>query len=442
MRTGLLALFLHQFLETRFIDREPQFPGHVGYDIDREPVCVVELEDERAGNGRYLFFLEPRDFILKEPEPVIEGLAEALLLVHDDLGDEAAVIHQFGIGIVHGLHDRDSHLAEKRFIQAEKPAVSQGAPDDPPQHVTPSFIAGQGAVTYKERGRAAVIGDDFDGDVLFRGGPVPVAGEFRDLVPHGGEKIGIVVGRHLLENGGDPFEPHSGIDARLGQRHQRAVIEPVELHENEVPKFEIPVAVTSGPAVGASASHRRPLVDQDFRTRTAWPGITHRPEIVLCGEGEDAVLGKIARPVLAGLFVRPEVHVAVAFVNSGVELVFRKSHNAGQEFPGIGDRVLFEVVTERKVPEHLEESVMAGGPADVFQIVVLAAGAHAFLTRCRAGIGPFLLTQKSPFELHHSRIGEQQSGVVVRNDGRTLDNRMAPLIEELQKCLPNFTRFH
>ena len=56
------------------------------------------------------------------------------------------------------------------------------------------------------------------------------------------------------------------------------------------------------------------------------------------------------------------------------EPVFR-SH----QLPGVGDGVFLEVVAEAEVAQHLEEGVMAVGEADVFEVVVLASGAHAFL---------------------------------------------------------------
>jgi hypothetical protein len=40
---------------------------------------------------------------------------------------------------------------------------------------------------------------------------------------------------------------------------------------------------------------------------------------------------------------------------------------------------VLEVVAEGEVAEHLEEGVVPGGVADIVEVVVLAAGAHAFL---------------------------------------------------------------
>src|SRR3546814_9410999 len=52
------------------------------------------------------------------------------------------------------------------------------------------------------------------------------------------------------------------------------------------------------------------------------------------------------------------------------------------ELPGVGDRILLEVVAKAEVAEHLEKRVVPRRVADVLEIVVLATGAHAFL---RAG---------------------------------------------------------
>src|SRR3546814_17812535 len=66
--------------------------------------------------------------------------------------------------------------------------------------------------------------------------------------------------------------------------------------------------------------------------------------------------------------------------------VRRQPELTGDQLPGILDGVLLEVVAEGEVAEHLEEGVEAGGEADVLQVVVLAAGAHAFLRRGRPAV--------------------------------------------------------
>ena len=57
----------------------------------------------------------------------------------------------------------------------------------------------------------------------------------------------------------------------------------------------------------------------------------------------------------------------------------------GDQVPGKLDGLFLEIVAEREIAEHLEEGVMARGVADIFEVVVLAAGAHAFL-RCHRAV--------------------------------------------------------
>ena len=50
-----------------------------------------------------------------------------------------------------------------------------------------------------------------------------------------------------------------------------------------------------------------------------------------------------------------------------------------EKFPGPIDRFLLEIIAETPVAEHLEKGVVIGVEADVFEVVVFAAGADAFL---------------------------------------------------------------
>src|SRR3546814_12959307 len=82
------------------------------------------------------------------------------------------------------------------------------------------------------------------------------------------------------------------------------------------------------------------------------------------------------------------------------------------------DRRLLEVVAEGEVAEHLEKGVVPGGVADVLEIVVLAAGADAFLRGGRAPVGPRLRAGEDVLELHHAGIGEEKRWIVARQLGR------------------------
>ena len=153
----------------------------------------------------------------------------------------------------------------------------------------------------------------------------------------------------------------------------------VELHEDQVPDLdEAAAAHRSGNCScsrpGSAASDAEVVVD--LRARTARTGLAHLPEVVLLVEAEDAALGHAGHllPELFGLVVLAE--------DGDVELVLGQAVVLGDQVPGELDGFGFEVVAEGEIAQHLEERVMAARVADVLQVVVLAAGAHALL---RAG---------------------------------------------------------
>ena len=61
---------------------------------------------------------------------------------------------------------------------------------------------------------------------------------------------------------------------------------------------------------------------------------------------------------------------------------------------------------------------MARGVADIVEVVVLAAGAHAFLRGHGARIGTLLEAGEDVLELHHAGIGEHQGRIVARHQRR------------------------
>ena len=107
------------------------------------------------------------------------------------------------------------------------------------------------------------------------------------------------------------------------------------------------------------------------------------------------------------------------------------------QLPGVGDGVFFEVVAERKIAQHLEERVMAVGESDVFEIVMFAAGADAFLRGCSAFVVARFEAEEDVLELVHARVGEEQRGIVGRNERRGMDLFMSVLDEIVQKFAPN-----
>jgi hypothetical protein len=120
------------------------------------------------------------------------------------------------------------------------------------------------------------------------------------------------------------------------------------------------------------------------------------------------------------------------------QAVRRQAERPRQELPAIVDGLLLEVVPEGEVPQHLEKGVVAGGPADILQVVVLAAGPDAFLYRDGPGVGSLLLAGEDILELDHPSVGEEQRRVRLGNQEGTLHLGVALSLEVIQECLPEF----
>src|SRR5439155_24787628 len=110
---------------------------------------------------------------------------------------------------------------------------------------------------------------------------------------------------------------------------------------------------------------------------------------------------------------------------------------AGEEIPCVLDCFALEVISKRKVPEHLEKSLMPRGLSYFVEVVMLAAGAQALLRRSRAHILTLLGPEEDVLELIHASVGEQQSGIVGRQKWTGAHTRMPVALEVLQKLFAN-----
>ncbi len=151
----------------------------------------------------------------------------------------------------------------------------------------------------------------------------------------------------------------------------------VKLHEYQIPDLDEAAARIRGELLVLAALLRsfEAQVVMDLRTRTARTGLAHLPEIVFLVQPENALL-RNARHFL------PELLGFVVFAEDrDVQPVLRHAEplRTGHQLPGKRDGILLEVIAEREIAEHLEERVVAARVADIFKIVVLAAGAHALL---------------------------------------------------------------
>src|SRR5476651_680924 len=122
------------------------------------------------------------------------------------------------------------------------------------------------------------------------------------------------------------------------------------------------------------------MVVENLRARAARSGFSHRPKV-----GFLAHAGA-ARGVDADL-LGPDTRCFVVLQEyRHPQPVLRDAESSGDEIPGEMNGLSFEVITEAEIAQHFEERMVSGRVADVFQIVVLAAGADTALRSGRTRI--------------------------------------------------------
>ena len=81
---------------------------------------------------------------------------------------------------------------------------------------------------------------------------------------------------------------------------------------------------------------------------------------------------------------------------------------------------------------------MAIGEADVFEIIVLASSADAFLATGSAFVIALFEAEKNVLELVHASVGEEQRGVVRGDERGTAHDAVAALLEEAEEGRSDF----
>ena len=123
------------------------------------------------------------------------------------------------------------------------------------------------------------------------------------------------------------------------------------------------------------------MVVEDLTARTAWAGITHRPEIVALVAPASRFVANPGQPTgINANLIQPDFScVIIIFVDGDPQLFGWNRQRFGQKLPAVMDRLAFEVVAKAEVAQHLKKGVVAGSVTDILQIVVFAPGAHTAL---------------------------------------------------------------
>ena len=330
-------------------------------------------------------------------------------------------------------------LREARRVDAEQSHRADDAAQQAAQDVAAALVARRDAVGHEHEARAHVVGDDPHPHVVVVVGAVAAPGELGGAIEHRAHLVDLVHVVDALLDEGDALHAHAGVDVLLRQlAHDPEVglrlhVREQVLHEDEVPDLEVARVVDGRPAVGPEL---RTAVVVDLRARSAGTRLTGVPVVVGLAHPLDALIRK------AGDLLPELDRLVVLLVDRDPEVAFREAEaaillGAGQKLPGVGDRLLLEVVAEREVAVHLEERAVARGLADLFDVEGADALLHARRARERRGHDPGQVRD----ERHHAGHREQQRRVVAHERGGGHD-RVAALPEEGQPAALDVSGLH
>ena len=365
------------------------------------------------------------EFVFENDQASLEGLAEALFFLGEHADDEVFVGDDIG---VRATHDIDGGLDEAwhhQTLGAQQIRVSHGATNDATQHIATTLVAGEHAVVDQHRAAPRMLGKHAQAEaiaIVVIANAIALAGNRRSLIDERRHHVGFPHTVFALHQREDALEAGTRIDRWLWQRRASAIGGLVELHEHEVPELHEPIAlrIVERTAIGTEAGS---AIDMQFAARTTRTGIAHLPEVVFVAQALNAVHrhAHLVVPDLLGL--------VVAFVHSDPDAVAVESEDLGHQFPTPRDGIALEVITEAEVAEHLEEDKVTLRATDIVEVVVLAAGACALLSRDSALERRRLVTHKIRLEGHHASNREQHRWV-MRNEARRRNWRVPAVCEE------------
>ncbi len=416
-------MFLQRFFKTGFVHGPAFFTGNEAGEVDRESVGIVEFEGLLAVDG-VVSNIEAVDAL----EAAFERAQEGFFFFQNHFHHKLDLRMELGKHIVEFFGQDGRHAVEHRFLEVEEGiVVAHSAAQDAADDVAGARVGGQFAVGNGKTHGAQVIGHDPHGHV----GHFPVgvdagvaagvgdAGVFGQEVKKRFPEVGIVVGSSALHGAAEAFETHAGVDAFGGQHVERAVGPAVELHEHVVPHLDHVgvVGVDQFAAVAAGALVVGAQVDVDFGAGAAGTLVAHFPEVVFFAEGQDAVFRHVFFPLVVGFLVVGQFFFFVAAEHRHVEPVFGDFVHLGEQFPGPGDGVFFEIVAERPVAQHFEHGVVVAVAAHVFEVVMLAGHTQALLGIGYAGGRGLLVAEEKVLERGHAGVDEHERGVALGHDG-------------------------
>ena len=356
--------------------------------------------------------------------------------------NELAVAYLLRVGVPHDGDRYVGDVLEEGAVDADAACLPDGAAHHPAQDVPAPLVAGNDPVGDQERSAAGVLSDRVHRVVGVVVPAVPLAAQGLHPGDQRCEEVGLVDRIDVLKDDGGTLHPHSGVDAGGGQWREGAVRLAVELHEDEVPQLDVPVAYVTvlvhlvGAVRGAARLAAAPVGAEVVvqlaagSARTLGPVYRRSPPVVLLAEAVDAV-GRDSGP-------QPEVtRLVVVLEYGGAKPLLRQAQLFRNELQREGYGILFEIVTDAEVAQHLEKGQVRG-VADLVDI----DRSEGLLGRRQPPVGRDRLPGEVGLELHHAGVGQQQSGVADWNQGRAGDPQVALALEIAEERLSDLVSGH
>ena len=429
LSAGALLLLLHLCVEAVLVDLQTLLGGDLLGQIQREAEGIVQLEGVHAAQQLLVCLLQTVDHVVQDVHAGIDGAGKVCLLGADDLLDIGVMLAQLGVGGLAGLDDGLHQIHEEGVVDAQHPAVACSTAQQTAQHIAAALVGGQDAVRHHKGAAADMVGDDADGDIGLGVLLVGLACNVLHMVQHTLHGIHLEQIAHVLHHAGQTLQAHAGINVGACQTLVVTLAVGIELAEHEVPDLHIAVAVAAHAAGRLAAAVLGAAVKVDLGAGAARAGAV-LPEVVLLTQTHHVVRGD------ANLLGPDIVGLVVLLIDRDVQTVLGDCHPliAGQELPCPRDDLVFEVILEGEVAQHLKEGAVAGSDAHALDI----RGADALLAGSHAVAGRLLLCQEPLLHGGHAAVDQQQAGVVLGYQGEAVQTQMTLAFKEAQVLFAQF----
>ena len=281
------------------------------------------------------------------------------------------------------------------------------------EYIAPPFVGGKNAVADHECSRTNMICNQTDGDILHRILSILRICYPADSVPNCLHGINVEHRFHILHYHGQTLQSHSGINIFLGQFCIISVSVIVILGEYIVPHFYEAVTFTAHPAVRPAAAILDSTVIINLGTGAAGA----------CPMLPEVVAFSVFIPVKTGDllprhtdFPGPDiVCFLILTVNGRVETLRVHACHFRQKFPAPANGLMLEIISKRKISQHLEESKMAGSLTHILNITC----PDTFLAGGHSTSGRNLLPCEIGLHRCHSGINDQKTVIIVWHQRKT-----------------------